>query len=589
MRLQLLYYFFKPFRLLYASILVVTLIAAALESLGLAVFFPVFSSMLDNPEGEVGGFLGIVTSISELLPFSDPIVAASSLLLVIFFLKMVFTLLREGLAAYGSAKVLYNTKKQVIERYAGSQYQFFLDSKQGDLIYGALAAPHRLAVIFHTAPQMVAELLRIIALFVVLMLVSPYITLALAGLGLVYFGAIHYLSKKVSYNIGKGKANADAAQTVIANEFLSGIRQIITFRTLGGWLGRFARENRIYAELHAKGQIWLAIPKPLMEFMAVATMLGVLLVLRVVSPSTFSEALPRLGVFALGLVMLLPSLTLFGRSRMQMMASLPDTERIYDTLTSPVPRREDGDRILHSFERGISFENVSFTHKGRDTLLDRVSLNFEKGKVTGIVGPSGAGKTTLVNLILGLFEPTGGTIAVDGVTLKEYKVETWLRRVGFVSQEPFIYHSTIAENIAFSRNAYPEEAIIRAAEIANAHGFISELPQGYETMVGDRGMKLSGGQQQRICIARAVLDEPEVLIFDEATSSLDSISEKLVQEAIDNVSQDRTVILIAHRLSTIRYADKIVVLDQGRVIEEGNHEELLERQGHYSRLVAASR
>ena len=254
-----------------------------------------------------------------------------------------------------------------------------------------------------------------------------------------------------------------------------------------------------------------------------------------------------------------------------------------------MPRRNDGTRDLDSFKRAILFEDVSFTYKGRDTLLKRVNVAFEKGKVTAIVGPSGAGKTTIINLILGLFEPTEGRITLDGVPLRDYKQEAWLSKIGFVSQEPFIYHSTVADNITFGRNGHSMESIVKAATTANAQGFISELPHGYDTLVGERGMKLSGGQQQRIAIARAVLDEPELLIFDEATSSLDTVSERLVQDAIDNVSKNRTVITIAHRLSTISYADKIIVLDHGRIAEEGNHQELLKRQGHYSRLVASSR
>ncbi len=586
---RVVYYFLKPYRLLYGLILVVILAAAALESLGLAAFFPVFSSVLSDSGEEVGGVLGVITGLVDLMPFTDPIVAAAVLLTCIFFVKTVFTLLREALTAYGSAKVLYDTKRRVMERYAGSHYQFFLDSKQGDLIYSAMSAPHRVSDILLTTPRMLSELLRITAIIVVLMLVSPYITLAIAGLGLIYFGVVHYLSKRVSYNIGQQSLSAEAAQIVITNEFLAGIRQIIAFNTLGGWLGRFARENRIYSELYAKSQIWLAAPKPLMEFTAVAIMLGILLALRVASPGTFTETLPKLGVFAIGLVQLLPSVTNFGRFRMNVMQSLPDGERLYDTLTGPVPRRKDASRDLESFEKEITFDNVTFAHKGRETLMDGVNLTFEKGKVTAIVGPSGSGKTTIINLLLGLFEPTGGRVAIDGISLQDYKLETWLGRVGFVSQEPFIYHTTITENIAFGRYGHSTESVIEASRIANAHGFISELPEVYDTIVGDQGMKLSGGQQQRIAIARAILGEPEVMIFDEATSSLDSVSERLVQEAIDNVSKERTVIVIAHRLSTIRYADKIIVLDQGEVIEEGSHEELLERQGHYSRLVASSR
>jgi len=254
-----------------------------------------------------------------------------------------------------------------------------------------------------------------------------------------------------------------------------------------------------------------------------------------------------------------------------------------------VPRRHEGDREMDSFQESIAFKAVSFAYPNREPLFKDVSLEFEKGKVTAIVGASGSGKTTIVNLILGLFEPTRGSITIDGMSLKEFKQESWLGKIGFVSQEPFTFHSTIADNIRFGRNGHSTESLVEAAKIANAHGFISELPQGYDTEVGERGMKLSGGQQQRLAIARAVLAGPEILVFDEATSSLDSISEKLVQEAIDKVSSNRTAIIIAHRLSTVRNADKIIVLAGGEMVEEGTHQELLSKNGHYARLAASGR
>ena len=589
MHLQLLFYFLKQYKLIYAGILVLTLCASVLESLSLVAFLPVFSAILEDPGTEQGGIVAPITRIVGLMPFSDLIVSACVLLIGIFFLKTAFTLIREALTAYACGKVLYNVKNEIMDKYAGAQYQFFLDTKQGSLIFNSITAPGNVATLLLKVPQMVAELLRILAIIVVLFFVSTYTTLAIVALGLVYYGAIHHISKKVSYTLGKGRADAATQQTVIANEFLNGIRQIIAFRTAKGWLRRFERENRIFSELYAKGLVWITMPRSLMEFTTVVLMLGLLLILWLFSADTFTAALPKLGIFAIALVRLLPSVTSFGRIRMEMMGSLPQAELAYQSITASIPRRNDGTRDLDSFKKAIIFEDVSFTYQGRDTLLKRVNLAFEKGKVTAIVGPSGAGKTTIINLILGLFEPTNGRITVDGVHMGDYKQDAWLSKIGFVSQEAFIYHSTIAKNISFGRNGHSMDSIVKAATIANAQGFISELPQGYDTLVGERGMKLSGGQQQRIAIARAVLDEPELLIFDEATSSLDTVSERLVQEAIDNVSKNRTVIIIAHRLSTISYADKIIVLDNGLVSEEGTHHELLRNQGHYSRLVASSR
>ena len=582
-----LFYFLGRYKLLYGTILLLTVVSSLMESFGVVAFFPVFSSILGDQQ-DTGGLLGLVSDAAGLFPFSDPIVAASVLLICIIAVKTVLTLLRETMTAYASAKVLYDTKRQIMDTYAGAQYQFFLDSRQGNLIFNVLSAPYAVGTVLLKAPQFVAFLLKMLSVAVVLAIVFPMAAGAFAVLGVVYYAVIHYLSRKVSFSLGQGKADAGTEQTVIANEFLSGIRQISTLRSLRHWTQRFDLQNRSFSNLHAKELAWLAAPRPVMELFAVGLMLLFVVLLRVLSSNTtFTEVLPRLGIFAVALAQLLPSLTALGRTRMELMGAIPESELAYRSIVEPPPKRKDGEVVLGSFDRALAFEKVSFSHKGRDALLDEIDLTFEKGKVTAIVGPSGSGKTTIINLILGLFEPTWGNITVDGVPLQALKLDSWLSKVGFVSQDPFTYHATVAENVLFGRNGHSMESVVAAMKIANAHDFVSELREGYDTIVGDRGMKLSGGQQQRIAIARAVLNSPEILIFDEATSSLDTLSEKLVQEAMDKVSSDRTVIVVAHRLSTIRQADKIIVLDNGRVVEEGDHHSLLSRDGHYSRLVAS--
>jgi ABC-type multidrug transport system fused ATPase/permease subunit len=398
----------------------------------------------------------------------------------------------------------------------------------------------------------------------------------------------HFLAQKVSLHIGIGRARAGSQQTVIHNEFLSGIHQIITLRATRRWLDQFNRENRIHSDLYQKELMWLSIPRQFIEFSTVAMMVGLILVFRELNPDSFGEFLPKLGVIGIGLLQLLPAIASIGRLRMELMTGLPDMELVHQVLTDPVPRRESGHHELSEFRDSVAFKQATFAHKGRDVLLDKVDISFEKGQVTAIVGPSGSGKTTMVNLILGLFDPSDGAVSVDGVPIRELTEESWLSKIGYVSQEAFIYHATVADNIIFGRDGYTREDAIAASKIANAHEFISDLPAGYDTVVGERGMKISGGQQQRIAIARAVLTSPDILIFDEATSSLDSISERVVQEAIEKVSKDRTAIIIAHRLSTIRKADKIIVLDQGQVVEQGSHEELLKQHGDYSRLVEST-
>jgi ABC-type multidrug transport system fused ATPase/permease subunit len=584
-RYSLFFYFLSRYKHLCGAIVLITLVTSLLESLSVAAFFPLFSSLMGASQEKAGGILGFISRMGGLLPFPDPLVSAAVLLILVFSVKILLTILREVLMGYGSAKVLYSVKQQIIERYAGAQYQFFLDSKQGTLFFNLLSAPHGVIGVLFNGLQMVASLLKVLAIVIVLGFIFPLAALAFAGLGLLFYGVTHYLSIRVSFRLGREGAEAGMQQNVIANELLSGIQQIITFGTARRWVERFERENRALTEMYMKQAVWSAMPRPVMELLGVVLILGAILILRAISTDNFAEVLVKLGIFAVALAQILPAVTSLGQIRMTFMGALPTAELAYDAITDPIPRREDGHRVLESFEKAIAFENVSFAHKGRETLLKGVDLTIEKGKVTAIVGPSGAGKTTIINLILGLFEPTEGRITIDGVPLQEFKQETWLSKIGPVSQDTFTYHSTVADNVLFGRNGHSIDSLVKAAKIANAHEFISDLPQDYDTIVGERGMKLSGGQQQRLAIARAVLDTPEILIFDEATSSLDTISEKLVQEAIEKASSDRTVIIIAHRLSTIRRADKIIVLDDGQVEEEGNHQELLSMHGHYSRLV----
>lgn len=260
-------------------------------------------------------------------------------------------------------------------------------------------------------------------------------------------------------------------------------------------------------------------------------------------------------------------------------------ERIEKLINENVEIRELPDaKVLETFTKSIEFKNVSFGYDDV-TVLKNVNLTIEKGKMVALVGSSGAGKSTLVDLIPRFIDASEGEVLIDGVNIKNYTLHSIRNQMGIVTQEAILFNDTIAANIALGKDNATQEEIAQAALIANAANYISTKEQGYETNIGDRGLKLSGGERQRLTIARAVLKNPPILILDEATSSLDTESERLVQDAINNLMSNRTSVVIAHRLSTIRHADEIIVLQKGEIVERGTHDSLIAQNGFYKRLV----
>jgi subfamily B ATP-binding cassette protein MsbA len=259
-------------------------------------------------------------------------------------------------------------------------------------------------------------------------------------------------------------------------------------------------------------------------------------------------------------------------------------KRIFDLIDmQPMIQNKPGAVSLTAFTSGIEFKNVSFAYD-TDHVLKNINLKIEKGKTIALIGPSGGGKSTLADLVPRFYDPTQGEVCIDGISIADYDLESMRQHLGIVTQESILFNDTIFNNIAFGKPNVSEEEVMQAAKIANAHDFIMQTENGYETKIGERGSKLSGGQRQRLSIARAVLKNPPILILDEATSALDSESEKLVQEALFNLMKNRTSIVIAHRLSTIQHADEIVVIQDGTIAERGTHEELNQKNGIYKKL-----
>jgi ABC-type multidrug transport system fused ATPase/permease subunit len=293
-----------------------------------------------------------------------------------------------------------------------------------------------------------------------------------------------------------------------------------------------------------------------------------------------------LGYFAVA-SQIVPPIKQITQAYNNIQKGLASEERIDKILQAenPIVNKTNPTKIDH-FSNGIEFNNVSFSYKKGDDgyVLKNINLTIPKGKTIALVGQSGSGKTTLADMIPRFYDTDLGEIKIDGISLKDLEIESLRKQIGVVTQESILFNDTIENNIAFGLDSIDKNKIIEAAKVANAHEFILQQPDGYQTNIGDRGGKLSGGQRQRISIARAILKNPPILILDEATSALDTESERLVQDALNNLMKNRTSIVIAHRLSTIVNADEIVVINKGELAEKGSHKELLEKDGIYKKL-----
>lgn len=389
----------------------------------------------------------------------------------------------------------------------------------------------------------------------------------------------------ISRKLRKGSRRAQermADMTAVLQETISGVRVVKAFGMEGFEKNKFNLFNLRYLREYLKMRRFAELASPTSE--ALATLASVLILWyggRLVIDRSLDPA--NLMMFIGAMLWVVTPIKNLSKLNNVVQEGIASGQRIFQVLDVPAEEETGGKEITGLGER-IVYENVSFSYGGGVPVLKDVSLSIEKGEIVAIVGPSGAGKSTLADLLPRFYRPTAGRILIDGVDIDAVSLSSLRLFMGIVTQETILFNDTIRNNIAYGVQACPDGDIVRAAQAANAHDFIAAMPEGYGTVIGDRGVQLSGGQRQRIAIARALLKNPQILILDEATSSLDVESEALVQEAIDHLMKGRTNLVIAHRLSTIKNADKIVVVENGEIRQVGTHEELIGEEGTYRKL-----
>lgn len=438
--------------------------------------------------------------------------------------------------------------------------------------------------IMNSLEMFVRDPITIIAYLIFMVSMSPQLTLFV----LIILPFAGYLIGAVGRSLRKAsKAGQErqAGMLSIIEETISGLRIIKAFNAIDYSDRRFREQNNKLSQLMQRIYRRRDLSSPMSEFLSSAVVITVLwfggqMVLSDTSPLGAADFITYIVVFS----QIIPPSKTFTQAYYNMQKGIASAERIFELLDAEevITEKPDAKEVVR-LNHAIEYRNVSFRYLN-DWVLRDINLKIEKGKMIALVGESGGGKTTLVDLMVRFYDVVEGSITVDGVDIRELRIDQLRGLFGIVTQESILFNDTVFNNIAFGIREATMEQVIEAAKVANAHDFIMQLPQGYETYIGDRGSNLSGGQRQRLSIARAVLKNPAVLILDEATSSLDTEAERLVQEALARLMQSRTSIVIAHRLSTIQHADEIIVLQKGRIVERGTHQQLLEHGNIYKRL-----
>ncbi|MEG3941808.1 ABC transporter ATP-binding protein [Microcoleus sp. S36b_A3] len=548
------------------------------KALACTVVFTVFWPIIAWLVGETAKFIGK----GDLQGFAQ--IAALSA--IIFLIRGTAQYGQDTLMAKAALTIALEIRKKVYSHLQKLNIGYFETAKTGDLSYRLTEDIDRIGEVvnkfFHQFIPCVLQLIAVLGYMIYLnwqLTLGALIIAPLMAILIGWFG-----EKLLSYS--RQSQNRISDLSALLTEVFSGIRLIKAFVAEDYEIARFAEE----AEQNRRAK-YLSERVKALQFVVVGFLEAMSVILLFflggwqISQGNLTGT--QFISYIAGVALLIDPIAITTANYGDFKQGEASSDRIFELLAiQPTVVEKPGAIELPHVTGKVEYRNINFAYNSETPILQNMSLLVLPGEMIALVGASGAGKTTLVNLLPRFYDPQAGQILIDGIDIQDVTLNTLRRQIGIVPQETILFSGTIAQNIAFGQSYYELKDVQKAAEIANAHQFISQFPDGYQTWVGERGVNLSGGQKQRIAIARAVLLDPRILILDEATSALDSESEGLVQEALERLMRDRTVFIIAHRLATVRRADRILVLEKGRIVESGTHEELLEKGDRYAGYYA---
>ncbi|HEY9666964.1 MAG TPA: ABC transporter ATP-binding protein [Coleofasciculaceae cyanobacterium] len=562
--------------------------SALFNGVSTTLIVPLVLGFLGKEDITLSGGPPIIQKIFSLFDRGEGNYSLIIMVIVVFLaivLKNIAVYLNSIVSANLSRQLVKDIRKEGIRLLLEVDLDFYSKIKIGDIINLIGEEVSRAAISIRMAINVFTTAATILIFGCILISLSWKLTLATIGLLIIVAGLNQFLIIRAK-NFGQILSEKSRSYTAALLEILTGIRLIKT-------IGNEENEYKVIEQLidereraDERSQANYDIIGPINEVAGTLAILAIVFLGKAFFGQQIESLLTVLLIYLYVLFRLLPIVSQLNAQRSRFANAAPSTLIVANFLRrDDKPFMVNGQSQYTKLERGINIENVSFTYPNHDDLvLNKVNLWVPKGTTLALVGASGAGKSTLVDLLPRFYDPTEGRIAIDGKDLKEFDIRSLRQAMGIVSQDTFLFNHSLRYNIAYGLKDVTEEEVIAAAKRANAYEFIAQLPEGFDTVIGDRGILLSGGQRQRIAIARALLRNPDILILDEATSALDTVSERLVQQAIEELCRDRTTIVIAHRLSTVQKADQIAVLDKGHVVEIGTHEELLKQGGYYTRL-----
>ncbi len=572
---KLLYSLIKPYKFYIGIVLILLIANSILNFIGIGMLMPIMDLLIGQETDNI-----VVVYIKKIFEMMNINVRLRNVISVFFGLLVLnsFILLMETFVySVLQKKLMFKISSKIFKNWMEVDYKYFHTTKKGDVLFTITGTSSSLGQIIQFVNSLLIDFLFIITYLIMLFMLSPKLT----ALSIMLVLIIVPVMRKIllyTYALSQKTTQASRYFNSFFIEIIDGIQLIKTY----------AREQYAFADFKIKFKdlinynYKLTLNTGRINLIQQPVNVLILIIVILMSNLYFGLTFQSIAVFLYILYKFIPNAQGIINTFNSTLEQLPNVKIAVEALSRENKTfRIDGNVSKSIFSKMIRYENVSFSYIQGIRVLKNISVEIEKNKMTSVVGATGSGKSTMISLLLRFYDTNEGKILVDDIDIKNLKIKEWLEMVSFVPQDVFLFNKSIKENILMGKLDADEKEILEATETSNAYSFIKNLPEKFDTIIGERGVKLSGGQKQMIALARALIRKPQILILDEATSSLDNVSEKLIQDAINKLSKNITIIAIAHRLSTVVNSDKIIVLDNGKIVETGKHEELLKLNRYY--------